>query len=102
MTIFIILGAIAFIIPGIILSIAYTMSFYIFADNREIGAKECLDKSKEMMNGYKLNYFAFGLSFIGWIILCVLIVPMIWVIPYVTTAQTLYYEELKKIKNEEI
>ena len=102
MLIFVMLGIIALIIPGIILSFAYAMTFYIFVDNPELGAKEYLDKSKEMMNGYKFNYFCFGLSFIGWILLCVLIVPMIWVVPYVTAAQTLYYEELKKIKNEEI
>lgn len=31
-----------------------------------------------------------------------LIIPIIWVVPYITTAQTLYYENLKELKNEEI
>lgn len=100
--IFVALGVIALIIPGIILSFSYAMVFYIFADNPELSAKECLDRSKKMMNGYKMNYFLFSFSFIGWVLLCVLIVPMIWVVPYMTTAQTLYYEELQKIKSEEI
>ena len=100
--IFVFLGTLALIIPGIILAFGYTMVFYIFVDNQELGAKEYLDKSKEMMRGYKMNYFLFSLSFIGWILLCVLIVPMIWVVPYMTTAQTIYYEELKKLKAEEI
>lgn len=100
--IFVFLGTLALIIPGIILAFGYTMVFYIFVDNQELGAKEYLDKSKEMMHGYKMNYFLFSLSFIGWILLCVLIVPMIWVVPYMTTAQTIYYEELKKLKAEEI
>ena len=95
-TISILVGCILFIIPGIILAFSYTMVFYIFIDNKELKTNEYLEKSKEMMDGYKFNYFLFNLSFIGWILLCALIVPVIWVFPYITTANTLYYEELKK------
>ena len=43
------------IIPGIIKQYAYSMSFYILADNPELTAREALSKSKEMMNGHKLT-----------------------------------------------
>lgn len=100
--IFVLLGFICLIIPGIILSFAYTMVFYVFIDNPGLKAKDYLDMSKKLMDGYKFNYFCFCLSFIGWVLLCCLIIPIIWVVPYITTAQTLYYENLKELKNEEI
>ena len=45
------------IIPGIIKTYAYSMSFYILADNPELTAREALSKSKEMMNGHKWDLF---------------------------------------------
>ena len=95
-SLFTMLGFILLVIPGIIIALSYTMVLYIFADNKEIEPTACLSKSKEMMNGYKWDFFCFVLSFIGWIILCALVIPMIWVIPYVTTAEAMYYDELKK------
>jgi uncharacterized membrane protein len=82
--------------------LAYSMAFYIFADNQDLNIDEYLTRSRKMMEGYKLNYLAFNLSFIGWILLCLLVIPMIWVIPYIATAQALYYDELKKTNSEEI
>lgn len=94
------LGSIFFVIPGIVLGLMYAMAFTIFIDNDELSIKECMNKSKEMMNGYKANYFMFLLSFIGWILLCLLIIPAIWVVPYIQTAELLYYEKLKEKKKE--
>ena len=56
-------------------------------------------KSKEMMLGYKNDYFLFMLSFTGWILFSILTlgIGLIYVIPYITVCQALYYEELKKI-----
>ena len=98
MSVFIMLGFICLIIPGIIIALWYAMVSYIFIDNPDLQPTEYLERSKEMMNGYKMDYFMFGLSFIGWIILCFFIIPTIWVVPYMEVAMTLYYEELKKTK----
>ena len=96
MSVLICLASLLFVIPGIILALAYSMALYIFIDNPELSATDYLKKSREMMKGYKGNYFCFGLSFIGWILLCCLVIPMIWVVPYVTVAMVEYYDELKK------
>ena len=55
--------------------------------------------SEKMMDGHKWEYFVFQLSFIGWYLLCGLTLGIlyIWVLPYVTVANTMWYEELKKI-----
>lgn len=93
----IIVGFAFLIIPGIIISLMFAMASYILAD----GSKdiiETLKKSKEMMKGYKWNYFVFDLSFIGWFLLGIPTLGLIYiyVIPYASVANALYYEELKK------
>ncbi len=94
------LGLILFIIPGIIIALGYSMVNYIFAENKEITAMGVLRRSKELMNGYKMDYFLFCLSFIGWVLLGALTfgILYIWLIPYITAAQAVYYDELSKNK----
>ncbi len=97
------LWSILLIIPGIIAALGYTMAYLIYVDSEEMLPMEYLNKSKEMMRGYKWNYFVFNLSFIGWIIFSVITLGLglIFVIPYVTVANTLYYDELKKLREKE-
>jgi len=87
------------IIPGIIAALSYSMSHYIYCD-KELKPMDCIRTSKDMMDGYKWDYFVFGLSFFGWLLLGVLTFGLlyIWLIPYMTTAEVLYYDELKKIR----
>ena len=88
-----------FVLPGIILELVYAMMYYVYAD-KEGDLKETLSESRELMQGYKWDYFIFGLSFIGWILLIGFTfgIAIIWVMPFILIAQTLYYEELKKLK----
>jgi len=88
------------IIPGIIAALSYSMAQYIYCDE-EKDPRECIRASKEMMNGYKMDYFVFGLSFFGWIMLGVLTFGLlyIWLIPYMMTAEVLYYDELKNLES---
>lgn len=91
------------VVPGIIYMYKVIMVNYVLADtaNENTTWKEVINTSKNMMDGYKMDYFIFGLSFIGWELLCVLTlgIAIIWVVPYIQTANIMYYEELKKIKN---
>ena len=97
----VVLASILLIIPGIILSIAYTMVYFCFVDNTELTAKDTLTKSRTMMKGFKLDYFIFNLSFIGWLILVpfTLGILAIWLAPYMSVAQALYYDKLSKKNN---
>lgn len=87
------------IIPGIILELAYAMIYFIYVDE-EGTIKETMKASREMMKGYKWNYFLFSLSFIGWIILTIISlgIGLIWLVPYLVVAQALYYESLQNLK----
>lgn len=93
------LGIICFIIPGIIIALGLAMTSYLAVDT-DLSPIEVMKKSWEMMKGYKWNYFVLGLSFIGWYLLMpfTLGLLLIWLIPYVTVAQTIYYDELKDVK----
>jgi len=90
------IGFVFCVVPGIILALAYTFVNLVVIDS-DLSGVEPLKKSREMMKGYKADYFVFGLSFFGW---CLLILPtfgliMIWLFPYMTVANTMYYDKLK-------
>ena len=71
------LWALLLIVPGIIAFIKYSMTYYIWVDNPNIGIDEAISQSIEMTNGHKLEIFKLGLSFIGWIALT--LVPAVFV-----------------------
>lgn len=93
------LASILFVIPGIIMALAYAFIDYIVVDSDKSGI-DSLKESRAMMKGYKGDYFVFGLSFIGWMLLVPLTLGLIliWLAPYMTVANTLYYERLKAKK----
>lgn len=99
--VFIIFGYILLIIPGIMIAFSLVMVGYLLADSKETSiseAKNIIRESIEIMNGYKLDYFIFELSFIGWYFLGAITfgIAYIYVIPYFTFANTLYYQRLKE------
>lgn len=100
--IFTALWSLLLIIPGIIAALSYSMVNYIIADNRKNDTMAVIKESKRMMYGYKADYFVFNLSFLGWALLCIFIVPLIYVIPYMSVSQALYYEELRTIKEVDV
>ena len=89
------------VIPGIIMALAYTFVILLVVDT-DVNGNDALKKSREMMNGYKWNYFVFQLSFLGWILLIpfTLGLILIWLYPYMTVANVIYYEKLKEIQKK--
>ncbi len=86
------------IIPGIIKSFAYSMSWYILAENPDMKAKEAIEESKIITNGHKMDLFVLGLSFIPWILLCyvTLGIATFWVGPYMQLTYTNFYHNIKR------
>ncbi len=86
-------------IAEIIFTFMFVQTPLILSEDKEenFGGITALKMSKEMMDGYKWDYFCFMFSYIGWILLCVFVIPVIWVIPYIMTGEVMYYEELKKL-----
>jgi uncharacterized membrane protein len=98
-TIFTSLWSLLFIIPGIVKSISYSLSFYVLADRPELTALEALNISKELTKGHKMEIFITYLSFIGWFILCSIpyvgqILQFAYVTPYLNTTMAHIYRTL--------
>ena len=100
--IYITLGSILFIIPGIIAFYAYCMAPYIMVENPEMTAKQALKASKAMMKGNKWKLFCLSFSFIGWDILAASTfgIGHIVLCPYVEAAGAAFYRELIANKAE--
>ncbi len=92
------LWTILLIVPGIIAAIAYSLYMPLVVDGSE-KALETIKKSKSLMKGHKWNYFVFLLSFIGWYLLTFITfgIAAIYLLPFLSTSQMLYYEEIKKM-----
>lgn len=90
------LWSLLLIIPGIVKSYSYSMTYYILADEPEMKYDAAIEKSMRLMQGHKLDLFLLDLSFIGWAILCLftLGIGAIFLAPYVETAHAKFYEDL--------
>ena len=62
-------GTILLIIPGLIVSFGLYFTSYVVVDNTDLPVVDVIKKSWKLTNGYKMDIFVFGLSFIGWSIL---------------------------------
>lgn len=93
MGLIVMLGYICFIIPGIILTLSYSLVPIIIIKKPELGIVETLKYSREKMQGHKLDAFVLGLSFIGWAILGTLTfgILYIWLYPYMQLTFTKFY-----------
>ena len=94
--VFVLVGSMVLLIPGIIFSFSFSMVFYIINDHPEMTAMEALKESHRLMKGHKMQYFLLNLSFIGWMLLGSLCfgVGTLWVSAYMSTASAVFYEEL--------
>jgi Predicted integral membrane protein len=85
-------GCLLFIVPGIILGLAYSQADYILAENPDLKAVDAMKKSRMMMKGNKWSLFCLGLSFIGWIILAAFIpAGVLLLTPYMEAADAAFY-----------
>lgn len=91
------LWSLLFIIPGIIKAYSYSMAIYILAENKGMSSLEAIKKSKQMMEGHKMELFVLELSFIGWLLLCGVTfgIAYIWVGPYMSTTVANFYNKIK-------
>jgi uncharacterized membrane protein len=95
--VFIMLWTFLLVIPGIIKAYSYAMSEYIYNDNEELNYTQAITESRQLMNGHKLELFILDLSFVGWYILGIFTLGILWlwVAPYHFQSRYNFYLELK-------
>ncbi|OGZ64115.1 MAG: hypothetical protein A3A98_04000 [Candidatus Staskawiczbacteria bacterium RIFCSPLOWO2_01_FULL_40_39] len=107
MSVISVIGFILFIIPGIIFSVWYSLSLYIFA-NENVRGMEALKRSKELVAGNWWAVFnrflALGIILLiiavvtGWAPLIGSLVNLFFIMPFSLIYGYLLYEDLKRVK----
>lgn len=82
-------------VPGVILSYAYAMARRLQMDHPDWSPVRCMRESRYMMRGHKWDFFVLQLSFLGWFILATIPGVSVFVKPYVSLAETVFYENLR-------
>ncbi|MBE6870607.1 MAG: DUF975 family protein [Ruminococcaceae bacterium] len=96
------LWSLLFIIPGIIKSYQYAFVPMLLAENPNMTGKQARELSKKITDGYKMELFVLGLSFIGWCLLGILAcgIGVIFVVPYLQMTYIEAYNFLTHIYEE--
>ena len=97
-TLYTFLWSLLLIVPGIIAALSYAMTPFILEEHPELTASEAIDRSKELMNGHKMDLFILTLTFLGWDILCALTANIghLFLNPYKNAAYAVFYREISQ------
>ncbi len=92
-SLFVFLWSLLFIIPGIVASYKYSLAPQLMAEYPQMGIREAVNRSKQLMSGHKGRLFCLDLSFIGWWFLSALTLGILglWITPYFLTARAAFY-----------
>jgi len=86
-------GMIIWICGGILLIIflqRYALTRYVFFEYRDIAAGQAIQLSIIGSRRYRIQMSIFCLSFAGWFLLCLLGIPLLFVLPYFLMAHSIY------------
>ena len=97
-SVYVFLWMLLLIIPGIVKAFSYAMTPYVLRDKPELSYDAAITRSSQLMRGHKAELFFLYLSFIGWVLLCLLTlgIGFLLLMPYVRTAEAHFYEDLLK------
>lgn len=87
-----------------ILTLPFFPVFYMVHDFPDWSATMILKKSFEVMSGNKLRLFLLYISFIPSFLLSIFTcgIPLIWVIPYMSMAETDFYLDMMSVRNKSV
>lgn len=79
----------------IIVTLRYSLVYFLYFDYPSLSATELMRESSRRMKGKKGRYFYLQISFIGMHLLAILSLGLgyLWLLPYISMAQTFFYLE---------
>ncbi len=98
-------SAILFVIGGISFFITlkrYSFSTYILLTQKTRNPLKIMAESIELAENRCLQYSLYCLSFFGWVLSCVFVIPIFYAIPYISLCKWCYVCHMNKKKKEEI
>ena len=100
MGLFICLWGLLLIIPGIIKAYSYMLTPFIVMENPQMSITDAIDESRRLMDGNKWRAFCLALSFIGWWLLGILTLGILWfwLIPYQSITMGAFYRAVLREK----
>lgn len=92
-----VIGLCLLIVPGVIIALGLSMTWFIMLDNPNISGVDALRESWRMMDGHKMDLFLLVVRFIGWLLLVFITcgIAALWVEPYMVGAYLNFYRQLK-------
>lgn len=84
------------IVLNSLITLPFVMTYYLMADELELGGIEALKMSARLMKGNKGRYLLMQISFIPLLVLSVftLYIAQLWIIPYMEMTSVEFYREL--------
>lgn len=101
LTLVVLLFYLLLIIPGIIATLAYALTYYVMLDEKELSVKECMRKSAFLMQGYKWKLFLYGFLWSCIIaVVCVLTlgIGLFFLLPFVNAFWANFYVMVRENK----
>jgi len=97
MSMYVFLWSLLFVIPGIVKTYSYAMTFFIIADDPFVSASDAITRSRQIMNGNKMRLFGLSLRYAGWGFLCLFTfgIGFLWLWPYMMAGTTAFYMDIK-------
>lgn len=80
----------------------YSKCSFIQFTTGETNPVKVLAKSTELMEENQIKYSLFRLSFLGWDLLCALLFPIIYVLPYRKCSKYIFFSEKQRKKQAEV
>lgn len=82
---------------NLLLTLPFVMTYYLLADDLELGGIDALKTSMRMMKGNMGKYLLLQLSFVPLLLLSVLTlyIGLLWLIPYMQMTSVMFYRDLR-------
>ncbi len=74
----------------------YSMCNFVIFSETNIDAIKVIEKSIILTEGNTVKYAFYCVSFIGWLLSCVLIIPIFYVLPYIKMAKYSFYKAITR------
>lgn len=80
----------------VLVTVPFALSFYLLADNPQMGGVESLKESRRLMKGHIWQYLMLQLSFAPMLIVSLLLMglPLLWILPYMEASETAFYRDI--------
>lgn len=97
----IVIFALLTVIYSIWILVMYSQVNFIILDNPKFDVIDAMRHSRTLMDGKKWKFILMILSFLGWILLCILTlgIGFLWLMPYLYTTLAAFYCDIRDAEN---